>query len=181
MINLLPQKNIKNIKKEFTRRVVIILGLAISVLIFTQIALSSALFLTLNSYIKNSISQVIFTKEFAEKEGLQKSESKVKNINKLLLFFQENENKIEPITDDISEILTASKNNSIKLESFLFNMSPSLATVSIKGNASNRDNLINFINTLKLKNHFQKIESPISNLLKENDVDFSIILELKRQ
>ncbi len=184
MINLLPQKNKKQTQKAFMRRSIVVFGLAIIILIFTQIILSFSLFFIVDSYIKNSASQIIITKEMAQKEGLEESESKIKNINELLLSFQINENQMTPITDDLFEIIDANKDNSVKLESFLFNIPTNIKikpTVSIKGNTDTRENLVSFINILKSKNYFQDVQSPISNLLKEEDIDFSITIELKRQ
>ncbi|MCC6290629.1 hypothetical protein IT398_00975 [Candidatus Nomurabacteria bacterium] len=52
------------------------------------------------------------------------------------------------------------------------------AHVSIAGRASQRQALIDFVTTLKQDKIFSTVESPISNLIKNRDLDFTIELTI---
>ena len=51
--------------------------------------------------------------------------------------------------------------------------------VSLSGKANTREDLASFIGILNDSDIFSKVDSPVSNILKKNNIDFLIKLEFK--
>ncbi|MEK7650836.1 MAG: hypothetical protein AAB364_03160 [Patescibacteria group bacterium] len=54
------------------------------------------------------------------------------------------------------------------------------ATLEIAGQAATRAGLLQFIETLKRDERFANVESPVSNLIRSKDIDFTLKLTLAR-
>ena len=52
--------------------------------------------------------------------------------------------------------------------------------IAIRGRASTREELIAFVRLLEVDPIFTKVTSPISNLISNGDIDFSISLKIKQ-
>lgn len=52
-------------------------------------------------------------------------------------------------------------------------------SLSVEGRADSREVLLLFKDNLEKSAYFEKIENPVSNLLKQNDIDFIIKLQIK--
>jgi hypothetical protein len=144
--------------------------------------LFSALFLFVDSYEESLDSQLVLTKQLAEIKNLKELEVKVKDLNNFLTLFSAGEKMANPISDDILEILGVLP-SSVKIDSFLFDAGrckDCVSKISLKGYAASRSGLINFTKDLKFGGYFNKVTSPVSNLLAEKDIDFSLVLELKQ-
>ena len=87
------------------------------------------------------------------------------------------------ISDDILKILELVP-FSVKINSLLFDAkicNNCFSSILIRGHAETRSDLMDFIGSLSSSNYFEAIESPVSNLLDERDVYFSITIELKNE
>ncbi len=89
MINLLPFRNKKLIRREILRRCVIVVGLGISVLVFVQIILSAILFFLVNSFEDSLKSQADFVEELANIKNLEPLEAETKQFNDLLALLEQ--------------------------------------------------------------------------------------------
>ncbi len=53
------------------------------------------------------------------------------------------------------------------------------ARLAMRGRATSRADLLDFVDRLEAENYFDSVESPISNLIKDRDLDFSLALIIK--
>ena len=73
--------------------------------------------------------------------------------------------------------LTESAISGITLKHVLINDTK----VVIEGRAATREILLSFKDALKNSAYFQNLNIPLSNFLKQNNIDFSLTFELKQQ
>lgn len=183
MINLLPIGNKRLVKREFLRRFIVVFGLSLSILLFAQIILSSSLFFLANSFAGGFNQQVVFVERIAKLKNLEDFEAKAGQLNSLLGLFHEEEKASLPISGDVFKILKLVP-LSIKIDSLLFDSrtcNDCAPSISVGGYAATRSDLRNFISALTLSGYFRNIKSPVSNLLDERDVGFSLVVELKNE
>jgi len=181
MINLLPLQD-KNIeKKEILRRFIAVLGLGLSFLLCAEIVFSLILLFFVGSFEKNLSDQVSYEEKLADLKNVESLESEAKRLNEFLVLFNAGEKETELISGDISDILSVLP-SSLRINSLLFDKgicADCPSKIAIVGNADTRESLIGFISDLKLEERFREVESPISNLLAEKNVNFSLILDLE--
>ncbi len=178
MANLIPRERQKKTKKEFFRRFFVVFGIAISFLLCVQIIFSFVSYFFINSSVENIDDQLFSTKKLAEKKGLVFFEKETKGLNNLLKEFNKNEKKLVLASEKINNVLV-NVPSSIKVKKMLFdgpNKNDS-ARMLIIGTAQTRDVFVSFLDKLRKKEYFESIESPVSNLLKERNLDFSITIE----
>ncbi|MBU1179039.1 PilN domain-containing protein [Patescibacteria group bacterium] len=181
MINLLPLKNKKERNREFLRRLIVVLGLGFFFLALVEIVLLLALSSLADYYSGNINEQLLFVKKFAETKSLAKTETEIQNLNDLMAVFQENEKKIYLVSGGILEVLKVLPPGQVKINSFLFDALEGKKTslkLSLEGRADTRKGLMDFVEDLKSEKYFKDIKLPISSLLTEKDVNFSLMLEL---
>jgi Tfp pilus assembly protein PilN len=167
-INLLPEKEKRALKKERLYQ-----SIFISVLIICLVSavIGLELFLAKRT-LENSLSLYTLMIKREEDEVTEKT----KRINSELLAIDEIQNnyfEITPILISLSEITP--KNSYIKFFSF----DKEKKEFQIKGWAKSRSDLLEFQNNLEKSKFFTEIEYPLSNLLKEEDIDFEFKGKIK--
>jgi hypothetical protein len=170
MINLLPPTAYKKIVLEYWVRVITIGLLFIgTALIFAIVALVPAYFL-IDVQIKSIETNVSQSSEKVATYDVSASELEIATANAQLLTnvtvtpFTEYQNTIERLTG-----------NSITVSALRFNRSDKKpATITIDGVATNRQTLATFRDALDAEVEFIKVDLPISNLIKDKDIPFSI-------
>jgi hypothetical protein len=174
-MNFLPEKNKIIIKKEYFRRIFIIIGL-----FFFFLILASDLFLfSFSLLLKNQKESFSRQLEFSE-ERLARSEAKdiiplIKDLNEKISLLQSSPARGGTVEKSaLMKNILSRKPDKITIKEFLFEKNK----ISIWGFSDTRDNMLGFINSLKEEKSFKKVESPIANLLKEKDIEFSISIEL---
>ncbi len=173
MMNFLPEENKIIIKKEYFRRISIIIGLLFFFFILTSTIFLFSLFLLLNGQQESFYRQLGFSEQ-----RLARSEAKdiiplVKDLNDKVFLLESSQKNIAPKSAIVKNILSR-KPDKITLSEFIFDKNK----ISIHGFSDTRDNMLGFINSLKEEKSFKKVESPISSLLKEKDIEFSVNIEL---
>ncbi len=172
-MNLLPPENKVIAKKEYLRRLFVTAG----VFLFST-SLIAALFLASFFFALNLQKKSIHDSFFAMQEYLSaQNESEltflVSRINAQVAELNSNQKRVKKASEIIERIIEI-KGNDISIESFAFNLS----RLDIKGNSASRSGLINFVENLKKQDAFSAVESPLSNFLKEKNIDFSINIKL---
>lgn len=175
MINLLPMKYKKAAQKEFLRRFIAVFGLGLLVLVITELLFSLGLLFSASSSFESFERQTTFSEEMANLKKLDELEMKMRDLNHLLDLCQKEEENLQIISDDISYVLDILP-PSIKINSLLFQNEQ----LSLFGHADIRGDLLSFVDKLETVSSFEKVESPISNLLVENDIEFSLVIKLSR-
>jgi hypothetical protein len=75
----------------------------------------------------------------------------------------------------ISEV-TSQKTSGIAIESFDYSQELDEPTLRLQGRASSRNQLLAFIEALKKDSRVARVDSPVSNLIKDRGAEFTITL-----
>jgi Tfp pilus assembly protein PilN len=79
----------------------------------------------------------------------------------------------------IVNVILANKISGIHINEFIYTSSDGkTAAISLSGISSSREVLMNYVKILDKSGSFKNVESPISNLAKDKDFDFSINLSV---
>lgn len=79
----------------------------------------------------------------------------------------------------IVDEIAAERTSDIKISSFSMQQSAPKMTITVKGNAKDRESLLDFANKLKQNTDFNKVDLPISNFAKDSDIDFTLSVTMK--
>ena len=173
-VNLLPPREKKGLELAklsrllafFTVRLVIILVIFILVLISTYFCLRIFIS-TQNDLIKARQSDERVQYQIEVEEKIQQLNQDARKIylkqDGLVLWI--------PILEELSKITPSGI--------YLINFSYLAFTdqINLSGWANNRDKLLVFENSLKKSSYFEEIEAPLTNLIKQTDINFSFTLK----
>ncbi|MFA4890626.1 MAG: hypothetical protein WC587_03300 [Candidatus Paceibacterota bacterium] len=179
MINLLPIENKILVKKEYLKRLVLVFGFFS--LITAAIAVLLLVFLLFLVDKEKNDYEEYFTLQQKHLSFLNEEEvvSFVNEINSKVKFFEENGKK-EKKASEIIKIITETKTKGILINYFSLSVGlPAQAgKISFNGTAKTRNELLSFVESLKKEQVFKKVDSPISNFLKESNVKFNVSIDL---
>lgn len=137
------------------------------------------------SYIAVSVDEKVKKDELVQLTGsrdpeLEKISTIIQSINKSLGVFSEPLMYTSFSNDIIAPILNE-KTEGITIYEFYYTaIDQTNKTLSIRGDAVSRENLLTFVGQLEKTELFDKVDLPISNLLRGDDVAFSLDLKLKK-
>ena len=107
----------------------------------------------------------------------EQSLAAVKDLNSKLNLIQNAEQKKFLISDKVIDAVLSDKISGIKISQILYQNDPSVGKkISLTGTASSRAALLLFEQTLQDNPAFQNVNLPISNFVKESDIDFYLTL-----
>jgi len=172
--NLLPPQEKKELELVKFCRLLIFLSFRLIAVLIIFILILATTYLFLSILVKAQ-SDLIELRQNNEKTKHQvEVEDNIRQINqgaKKVLVKQDESIIWTPILEKISEITPSG----IYLIDFSYRASND--QINIVGWARNRDKLLTFENSLKQTPYFKEIESPLSNLIKQTDINFSFILK----
>lgn len=174
MINLLPAAYKKSLEREYMLRVFTVL------LMLFGVTGGIALIFVIPAYINATLKEQTLTLQL---ETLKKSQVIDKNdslnqiiqdINKKLKIFPDSDTK-SPISKSIINSIVADKGTGIVISQINYSKTQDGVTmVNIIGSAKDRDTLLAFQKVLEGEPQFKNITVPISNFIKESNLEFSI-------
>lgn len=175
MFNLLPDSLKQEITKEYKLRRFIII-----VIFFVFIEVSFMIFM-LPSFIvsyskeKEVELRVQIVDKSSSSSNVNSVKSVIRSLNNDLNIIDKTSKYLEVIP--IIDIILSKKTNSIKITDFSYtSLSTSTATLAIQGVSSTRDVLVEFKKNLGESGVFKNIDLPISNLAKDRDIKFSMVM-----
>jgi len=173
-LNLLPPEEKQEIASQKTFIKVLSWGFSSFVFVLIFLAMLSSIWLY--SLIQlNSIQGIADELEASPQNQIFKDIKKeIDGINQKLQSF----NKLKSQEMDYSfylQKLTELTNPGIKFNSVLFDGNK----VSLAGQAVSREALLSFKDALEGSSFFQNVNTPLSNFLKQNNIDFTFSFELK--
>lgn len=181
MINLLSAEDKILIKEEYFRRLIVIIGFFLFIFICIAIILLFPSYFLLVSQEENLESQLNILRQSFNREKVADIESSVLELNSKLISFKDQEKNTQPISDLIKKVSDA-RPSVIKLSYISYQQGAKKEggsnQISLQGYAATRDALIDFTNILESLKAINKVRSSPSNLLKEKDITFSLIIEL---
>lgn len=172
-MNFLPEENKIAIKKEYLRRLFMVAGFFIFSSILISIILLLSTFLLLKGQKGNLERQLSLSQQRLAQSEAKDTANVVQELNKKISILENGQKNIREKSAIIKNIISR-KTEKIAINEFIFDKD----RISIQGFSDKRINMLDFINSLKQEKSFKKVESPISNLLKEKDIEFNISIEL---
>ncbi len=179
---LLPEDEIKTLRKEYHIR------LFITIVFFISSFLTIGIFSLIPSYVyTNGIEGKIAQKASdIEKDrkasGIDAIERELINDNKKIKKLLADSANTASYLELIQSIISSRKSG-ITMESFSISKGEGTSTpivIVFQGKSPTREALINFKDGLQLERNFSKVELPISDLVKNKDLTFSIRLETRK-
>ena len=176
-MNLLPEENKILFKKHYLKRLLVVLGIFIFSIIAAGALVLTPMYLLVLSY-KNYLRQE--TKSYLQKDVKLADSAvalEIKNLNSRLKLIENmgKEKKLNLIFKDILD----SKNPGVRIISFSYEKSKKTeiyGKLSLAGTAKTREDLLIFEGRLKKEFGDQGVVSPVSNLINEKDLVFSLVL-----
>ncbi len=178
MINLLTEKEKKNIENEYKFRLVIVgMGFMVGIIFSASIFLLPSYFLSATK-VENAQAKVDALKKESDEKSKADLEAALADIkNKLALFvIPKNQNSI---SDDLIIPIEKVKTNNIKITGISYEVADKNNTGNIRGVATDRVSLINFSEALKNNPQFSNVDLPVSDLAKNKQIDFNILVTFK--
>lgn len=179
---LLPEDEIKTLRKEYHIR------LFITVVFFISSFLTIGIFSLIPSYIyTNSMEDKI-----AQKASDIEKNRKASGIDAIERELISDNKKIKKLISDSSntasylnliQSIISSRKPGITIDSFNISKGEGTSTpivIIFQGKSPTREALISFREGLELERNFSKVELPISDLVKNKDLTFSIRLETRK-
>lgn len=178
MLNLLPQEQKVILKKEYAnRRLIVWLGLVICVLTISLVLLAPSYFLT---RIK---AEEVRTQLESAKQSLDAEMPPAEIVAELEAAVR-HADALKPLVkpQSLHELLQIfeSKPNTIRITALSFRGgSNGKSIIELKGKAADRESLTGFGRALEGRTEFEMVDLPVSNFVKEKDIEFSMVVTLK--
>ena len=171
MPNLLLEKDKKEIFQEFVLRLVVVF------LFFLFATVCISIVMLIPSYVLTLSREVSISEEirvFKQTIDFRKQDSPADILNKENLKINSlKEGESVYVTDFISEIVDV-KPAGVKIRGFYYDTDGDGGFLVVRGESENRNVLIDFVESLEEKDVFSKIDFPVSNLVKDESVNFSV-------
>lgn len=181
-INLLPREYQDELKYERISRFLAISGAFVFLMILASIILllPSRIFLALE---KTELArQLEAVKNSSAFSRVEQVETEIKNLNADIASFGQKKEGLYAIAPAIASVLNR-RPDGIKITGIIFSPAEKnkegSSVMVVSGSARNRDLLLAFTKSNETNPFLKKVRSPITNLLKESDFDYSLVLEMK--
>lgn len=176
-INLLPAKEKKLVRLEESSRIILFLSFLYGAIFLLGILFLLPTFFTIMVAQNNLQETVKLAEEASTKVGVEDIVSRAKTVA----------SGVSSIRSFISEPVRAST----LLRQFLKSSGSGIAveflsikksgSINIRGKATTRRDLLRFEQTLRERSQFQELSSPLSNIIRETNINFSFEGKLKTQ
>lgn len=169
-LNLLPLKEKREAKLAGFMRWLAFLAVPISALLLIFILFLVSAFFSLLIMLKAQEEAIKIRKSDFKTQELLKIEEEIVELNKIIDQVHRKQNKTTSwtlILEEISEIMP----KNMYLTSLFYDKSKN--TINLIGWAEKRKDVLSLEKLLKESLLFDHVNSPLSNLIKQNDIDFS--------
>lgn len=177
MINLLPYDEKKKVNQDRLLHLGTIILFSVSIVLFFGVVLMFPAYFNLLGQKNNLEREEEIMRKNAPVETLNKVNAEIKKNGRRIKIILTSQ-KGESISSTYGKILGARTTGIILSKLSLDKDESGEARILLSGKAVSRESLLGFTKNLEELKIFKKIGSPISNILKKTDVDFSLNLEL---
>jgi Tfp pilus assembly protein PilN len=179
MLNVLPQQQKDLLKKEYTmRRLVLILALVILALLISLVLLTPSYF---SFYTRAGVARTQLEQaKQALDTDLQNGELTAE-LNTAIRHVADLRPLVEPVSSYDLVRIFETKPSTIRISEIIYTnaRAEEPASIRIRGVAADRDSLTAFGRALEGRVEFQSVDLPVSNFVKERDIDFVMSVEIK--
>ena len=177
LLNFLSKELIGNFKKELFIKTLYVVTLFV---IFWIFILSATIF-TAKQFLAiqtNSIKdRIAMTQSLKDTTEAEKLENEINHINQLALKLDEVSSKYPNDFPELLEIIAPMVPSGSNIKKFVFSAWPE-AKITIEGHSALRTHIITLQERLENSDFFSKVEAPLSNLLKAEDINFQFTVYL---
>ncbi len=173
-LNLLPPKEKRKLELANLNRLVVFLAIRIAIFLFIFTLFLITTYYCLFVLLKEQKRSIEINRNDVRIQHLTKMEEKIENVNQQLdkINLKQKELVIwTPVLEELAKITPSG----VYLMNFSYRLSGS--KINLSGWAESRDKLIRFKDSLEKSPLFVNLESPLSNLIKQNDINFSFTFE----
>ncbi|MBI1957595.1 MAG: hypothetical protein HYS44_04050 [Candidatus Niyogibacteria bacterium] len=181
-INLLPEEQKEIIRAEYRRRVTTAFGWLVTLVILTNIVLLAPAWFAFSAQERELGRQLDAIEQGALYGRVTEIEASIRTLNRQIRQYQSEDRGAARAIPAFDAALSARPAGvAITTASFAAGakMADRKARLTIAGNAASRASLLVFFDRLKTRPGIESVESPISNLLRETDVDYQITAVLR--
>lgn len=183
-LNLLPPQEKKNLYYNKLDNLVLICAGEILVAFLILIALFGVTLFTISSQIKIVQKEIDSYEVGIKKEALEELNQKIDKANekiKRLDLLQENHIRYSGFLEHVSFLIpeSAKISNITIIQQAAAQNIPQKTIFNLHGLASSRDDVLKIKNGLESSVFLEEVETPLSNLVKATDIDFSFSATIK--
>lgn len=173
-LNILPPEEKEIIATQQALRKILVMGSLSLVFILIFLLLLSSIWLLLTVQLKST--EAIFKEAEASAQGkaFQELRKEINKINQQLQNVDQLQNKTRNYSF-VLERLTELVPPGIRFKNIFINEND----IFLKGHATTREALISFKDVLEKSPYFEEIKSPLSNFLKQREIEFSFSFKIK--
>jgi hypothetical protein len=171
-LNLLPLNDRKRVGNERLRRFLALFYSGVAMIFVVGIVLLLPTYFFLFFQNKGVAELAAAARNSTESEQGQKTEQLIEHTNNTLRRLKQ-EHSLMPssITRHLNDVISLTPAGIILIQ---YSYTQETDTIQIRGTAAFRDNLLYFVENLQTHSEFENIESPVENILREKDIDFTI-------
>lgn len=181
---LLPEREIRILKREYRTRLVVILLFFMSLSVVVGIISLVPAYVFSSFQEKEASANLNNIKNSDQKNEFESAIKELTSTNDLVKRL--NGNKSPMVSSEVVGRIISNKSAGIKLNSIQFsgvsdsakNATTSVTQIIIQGRSVDRETLVKFKNSLEADELFTKIELPVSDLTKSKDITFSVRLSI---
>lgn len=178
-LNLLPKEDSRRVGRErLARYLTVVYSFMAALLAMGAILLLPTYFFLFFQY-RGIADQLAAAQHNADSKQTQKTELLIKGTNtKLQRLAAQHTLVASPVTKYLQDSITRVP-PTITLLSFVYEQQT--GTITLRGNATTREDFLVFIEKLRTHQNFSHVESPVTNILKERDVLFNISFTVSKK
>ena len=169
-LNLLPPQEKKRLESIKLNHLISFLAVWLSVFLIIFVIFLLSTFFSLSILLQEQRKLIEVRQSDPKTQYLLEIEEKIKQTNQIVKQVQLKQAEVilwTPLLEEISEIVPAG----IYLNYFSYRTAKDQITLS--GWANYRENLLGFQKSLEESSFFEEIEAPLTNLIKQKDIDFN--------
>ena len=174
-LNLLPDEDLRSIGYEKLSRffIIIFVNLAVIIIVGAVLMLPSYFFITFQG--SEEAQQVETAKKSIEAKRVQEAEEIIRATNAKLKILSEEGLQARSLSSYL-EALSRHVPSGLRVEQLSYGGSDN--KMELAGNATTRDIFLSFLSSLRTDASFPEVHSPVTNILRDKDVDFILSLTL---
>ena len=174
MINLLPEQAKKKLVRDRLSRLLLIFGIILLGMFISGSALALLTLISINLQRSELLRELEAAKKSTILERVEEVEVSIRKANERLKVFSKNLSRENRVSSVLKAVL-GHRRSSIFIEELAYN---GPTEFRLHGIAGTRDDLLVFTKHLNDDDLIGEVDSPISNLLKNRDIEFSLSFEV---
>lgn len=177
-LNLVPKTEREAYDIETTRRFIIFASIGSFIILIAFISLLSAIYFFIYLQLTPEVKRLEAEKQAEKTKKVEGFEKQIKDTNAKLNLISSAKSQTAPISQIVDKIIIISSGKNSYLKNIFIDKSS--AKASIKGFSINREQVVKIQESLKNETAFSDINAPYSNLLKQENINFSFDFKIKQ-